>query len=204
VRSVLDKVGTILQNEEYVNGGFGNIQTIASTEFQDGGVPITTGDCFMHRQASFYRNFWPEGTTVAEDGDIWAFYFPPNEGATEKPVLSGGEFVTIFDDRPEVQAFAYFLATSDYANIRAYVPLEEGGFLSANNGLEVSSLLSPFDLAQYEQFNDPEAVIRFDASDLMPAAVGSGQFWTSMTDWINQTVDDQGALDAIENAWPAS
>jgi alpha-glucoside transport system substrate-binding protein len=204
VLTVLEKVGTILQNPDYVNGGFGNIQTIASTEFQDGGVPITEGNCYMHRQASFYRNFWPEGTNVAEDGDIWAFYFPPNEGATEKPVLSGGEFVTLFDDRPEVQAFAYFLATADYANIRAYVPLEAGGFLSANKGLEVSSLGSPFDLAQYEQFNDPDAVIRFDASDLMPAAVGSGQFWTSMTDWINGTVDDQGALDAIENAWPSS
>jgi alpha-glucoside transport system substrate-binding protein len=204
VLTVIEKVGTILQNPEYVNGGFGDVQTIASTDFTDAGTPITEGNCYMHRQASFYRNFWPEGTNVAEDGDIWAFYFPANEGATEKPVLFGGEFVTLFDDRPEVQAFAYFLATDEYHNIRAFIPGEEGGFISANVGLDPANLKNPLDQAMYEQFNDPGAVLRFDASDLMPAAVGSGQFWTSMTDWINGTVDEQGALDAIENAWPSS
>ncbi|MGB9375226.1 MAG: ABC transporter substrate-binding protein [Jiangellales bacterium] len=204
VLAVLEKVGSILQNNEYVNGGIGNVQTIASTAFQDGGVPITTGACYMHRQASFYRNFWPEGSNVAPDGDIWAFYFPANEGATDKPVLSGGEFATLFDDRPEVNAFAYYLATSDYANIRAAVPGSDGGFFSANKGLDVANLGNEFDVLAYEQFNDPTAVVRFDASDSMPAAVGSGQFWTSMTDWINQTASEQQALDAIENAWPAS
>jgi alpha-glucoside transport system substrate-binding protein len=204
VLTVLEKVGTILQNEDYVNGGFGNIQTIASTEFQDGGVPITEGNCYMHRQASFYRNFWPEGTNVASDGDIWAFYFPTNEGETDKPVLFAGEFVTLFDDRPEVQAFAYYLATSEYANTRAAVPAEAGGFFSANTGLDPANLQNEFDQLAYDQFNDPNAVARFDGSDLMPAAVGAGQFWTSMTDWINQTADEQEALDAIENAWPES
>ena len=31
---------------------------------------------------------------------------------------------------------------------------------------------------------DPEAVFRFDGSDLMPAAVGAGSFWKEMTAWI--------------------
>jgi alpha-glucoside transport system substrate-binding protein len=203
VGAVLEKVGTILKNEDYVNGGFGGVQTIATTEFQEGGIPITQGNCYMHRQASFYINFWPEGTTIAEDGDVFAFYFPANEGSTENPVLVGSEFITAFDDRPEVRAFATYLATSDYANVRAQVPGEAGGFVSANLGLDIDNLANPIDKLAAEQFQDPEAVIRFDGSDLMPAAVGSGSFWTEMTNWIANDKPNQDVLDAIENSWPS-
>jgi alpha-glucoside transport system substrate-binding protein len=202
VLTVLEKVGTILKNEEYVNGGIGGVQTIATTEFQEGGIPITQGTCFLHRQASFYVNFWPEGTTIAEDGDVFAFYLPPNEGSADKPVLVGSEFITAFEDRPEVRAFATFLATSDYANVRAAVPGEAGGFVSANLGLDPANLANPIDKLTAEQFQDPEAIIRFDASDLMPGAVGSGSFWTEMTNWIANDKPDQEVLDAIEASWP--
>ena len=44
---------------------------------------------------------------------------------------------------------------------------------------------------------------RFDASDLMPAAVGSTSFWKEMTNW--QTGQDtQETLDYIEKPWPTS
>ncbi len=35
VATALAEVGKILKNEKYVNGGFGNVKTIASTSFQD-------------------------------------------------------------------------------------------------------------------------------------------------------------------------
>ena len=81
VADALAKVGAILKNDKYVNGGLGNVKTIASTAFQDAGLPILDGSCFMHRQASFYAANWPEGTNVAEDGDIWAFYLRPSTRA---------------------------------------------------------------------------------------------------------------------------
>ena len=43
--------------------------------------PSSTGTCYMHRQASFYAANWPEGTEIGEDADVFAFYFPANEGA---------------------------------------------------------------------------------------------------------------------------
>jgi len=46
-------------------------------------------------------------------------------------------------------------------------------------------------------------VFRFDGSDLMPAEVGSGSFWTGMVDWMSGA-SSQEALDAIEASWPAS
>ncbi len=49
----------------------------------------------MYRQASFYAANWPEGTTIGEDGDVYAFYLPANEGADVKPVLVGSEYVDV-------------------------------------------------------------------------------------------------------------
>ena len=44
---------------------------------------------------------------------------------------------------------------------------------------------------------------RFDASDLMPAAVGSGSFWTGMVEYMRGgpgNVDK--VLQDIESSWP--
>ncbi|MGO2741802.1 MAG: carbohydrate ABC transporter substrate-binding protein, partial [Cellulosimicrobium funkei] len=45
---------------------------------------------------------------------------------------------------------------------------------------------------------------RFDGSDMMPAAVGAGSFWSEMTEWIASDKSDQAVLDAIEASWPTS
>ncbi len=46
---------------------------------------------------------------------------------------------------------------------------------------------------------------RFDASDMMPAAVGSGSFWTGMVRYMQDGPDSlQSVLDEIEASWPAS
>lgn len=196
----LDLVGDILKNNDYVNGGFGDSKSIASTSFQDGGLPILKGECGLHRQASFYSGLWPEGTKVAEDGDVFAFYLPTTNDDNGKPVLGGGDFVAAFDDRPEVQAFQTFVSSDVWANEKAKVT-EGGGWVSANTGLDIDNLTSPIDKLSAETFQDSEAVFRFDGSDQMPSAVGVGSFWKQMTAWITGTSTSK-ALDAIEKSWP--
>jgi alpha-glucoside transport system substrate-binding protein len=45
---------------------------------------------------------------------------------------------------------------------------------------------------------------RFDASDLMPAAVGSDAFWTGMITYVTEGPDSlQEVLAAIDAAWPS-
>lgn len=200
VADALAKAGAILKNPAYVNGGFGDVNTIASTTFQDGGQPILQGKCYMHRQASFYAANWPAGTKVAEDGDVWAFYLPSANDT--KPVLGGGEFVMTFRDAPEVKAFAAFLASPDWANAKAKATTN-GGWVSANKELDPANLVSALDQQSAEILQDPEAVFRFDGSDMMPSAVGAGSFWTEMTNWIKGQ-DDKTTLDNIEKSWPAS
>jgi len=197
----LGVVGSILKNPAYVNGGFGDFRTIATTPWGDGGLPILEGQCWMHRAANFYQNSWPEGTTVAEDGDVFAFYLPPIDPAN-KPVLGGGEFVAAFNDRPEVAAFQTFLSSDTWANEKA-IATEAGGWVSANNGLDIENLASDFDKLASTVLADPTSVIRFDASDLMPGAVGAGTFWTEMTNWFALDKSDQEVADAIEASWPA-
>jgi len=202
ILEALETVGAILKNPNYVNGGLGEVQSIASTEWVDAGLPILDGTCWLHRAANFYQTQWPEGTDVSEDGDVFAFYLPSmNEG--ERPVLGGGEFVAAFADRPEVAAFQAFLSSPEWANAKA-LATPEGGWVSANNGLDPENLSTEFDQLSAEILSDPQAVIRFDGSDLMPAAVGTGTFWREMTNWFANDTPNQEVLDSIEASWPAS
>ncbi|WP_432505629.1 ABC transporter substrate-binding protein [Kineococcus arenarius] len=200
--AALDRVGSILRNPDYVNGGFGDVASIATTTFQDAGVPITQGNCWLHRQASFYQANWPEGTEVAEDGDVFAFPFPQIGESAGKTVVGGGEFVAAFADRPEVQALQYYLSTPEWANLKAQAT--GPGWLSANTGLELDNLASPIDRLAAEQLQDESVTFRFDASDLMPAAVGAAAEWSELTAWIAAGQDTRTTLDNIEAAWPAS
>jgi len=199
VAATLEQVGGILKNEEYVNGGIGGVQSIASTTFQDGGLPVLDGSCFMHRQASFYAANWPEGTEVAEDGDVFAFYLPPINEDFGSPVLGGGEFIGAFSDEPQVQAFQLYMTSEDFINNRA----KGGAFIPPHSGLDTANLTNPIDTLSAELLNDPEATFRFDASDLMPGAVGAGSFWSEMTAWIAEDKADADVLTAIEASWPS-
>jgi alpha-glucoside transport system substrate-binding protein len=200
VATALAEVGKILKNPKYVNGGFGDVKTIASTSFQDAGQPIVTdGTCYMHRQASFYAANWPEGTKVGPDGDVWAFYLPSVDG-TSKPVLTAGEFVAAFADRPEVKAFQTYLSSVEWANERAKT-CGSGGCVTANKNADPNLLANPVDKLSAQILTDKSAVSRFDGSDQMPGAVGAGTFWKGMTNWITGQ-DDKSTLDYIENSWP--
>jgi len=197
VVTALDAVGAILKNDDYVNGGLGNVKTIASTQFQEGGIPILRGECALHRQASFYgSNFAEAGAEIGEDKDVFAFYLP-NKTTDEKPVLVAGEFTAAFADRPEVKAFLAYLSSAEWANAKAAI---SSGWVSANKNADPANFKNPIDKLSVEIIQDPNAVTRFDASDLMPGAVNTA-FWKQMTDWITgkSTAD---ALSGVEKSWP--
>ncbi|GID91769.1 ABC transporter substrate-binding protein [Amorphoplanes digitatis] len=195
--AALDAVGAYLKNPAYVNGGLGDVKSIATTAFQDAGLPILEGTCSMHRQASFYAANFDKGTKVAEDGDVFAFYLPGKDG-TSKPVLGGGEFNLAFADRPEVKAFQTYLSTDTWANIKAKA---SQGWVSANKGLDPNNLSNPVDKLAAVILLDPKATFRFDGSDMMPAAVGSNAYWKQATSWITGQ-DTVTTVNNIEKAWP--
>ncbi len=204
ITKAMDTLAAWMKNPDYVNGGFGDVKTIATTAFQDAGGPILKGECAMLQQASFYANFWENfqpGTTIAPDGDVFAFYLPAiDDAVAPNPVVGGGEFVTAFSDRPEVAAAQTFLSSAEFATAKVAL----GTWVSANSGVPLDTYANPIDKLSAQYLTDPNGTFRFDASDLMPAAVGAGAEWKEMTAWFAEDKPTKDVLAAIDAAWPAS
>ncbi len=202
ITKAMDALAKWMKNPDYVNAGIGDVKSIATTTFQNAGAPILTGKCGMLQQASFYAAQWDtfkKGAKIAEDGDVFAFYLPSVD-TTTKAVEGGGEFVTAFADRPEVQAFQNFLSSDTFATEK----VKGGGWVSANNGVPLDTYTDAISKISAQYLTDPNALFRFDASDLMPAAVGAGAEWTQMTAWFAEDKPTADVLNAIDAAWPAS
>ena len=201
IQAAMKTVADWMQNPAWVNGGFGNVKTIASTTFQDAGKPILNGQCWMLQQASFYEAQWPTGTKVGPDGDVFAFYLPAIGSSVPTPVEGGGEFVTAFSSRPEVQAVQNYLSTAAWADARIKVA---PGWVSANTGVDQTLYTDPIDKLSAQYLTKSDSTFRFDASDLMPAAIGSGEEWKAMTAWFGQGWSTQQVGSDIDGAWPSS
>ena len=91
------------------------------------------------------------------------------------------------------------MSTPEWADTR----VELGGNISANLNADPSLASSEFLTEAMTLLQDPNTTVRFDASDLMPAAVGSGSFWTEGTSAVNGDEDAQTAADNIEATWPS-
>ncbi|NQY56348.1 MAG: carbohydrate ABC transporter substrate-binding protein [Ilumatobacteraceae bacterium] len=196
---------TNVQNLWSEDNVFASGGSIAATAFQDNAVPLLDGDCFMHRQASFFAGFFPEDTAFADGspGSVDVFYFPDNDGS--RPVLTAGTLAAAFDDDPATMAVMEYLATPEYAETRQAAQADFlgglSGFLSAAQGQDPNVYA---DLEQqFLQILLDAQVSRFDASDLMPADVGAGTFWSEMTSMINGDVTPEEAAATIQASWPS-
>ncbi len=193
----LNLAGSILQNEDYVNGGIGDSRSIAATAWADPGLQVLNGNCFLFRAASFLEAQLPEGTNVGPDGDIFAFYLPAKT-TDESPLLIAGDYAAAFNDDEATQATLAYLASPEWANSR----MSLGGMVSPNSGALPEHASSDVLRLTIDLIQDESAVVRFDASDLMPSEVGAGSFWTALTNWIDGQVSAEEALTQVENSWP--
>lgn len=94
-----------------------------------------------------------------------------------------------------------YLSTPEWATSRVKVA---PGWVSANNGVPASAYTSPIDQLSAKYLTDPKATFRFDASDMMPAAVGAGSEWKQFTAWFAGTSSTDAVLKAIDSTWPSS
>ncbi|NYI40175.1 ABC transporter substrate-binding protein [Demequina lutea] len=200
IQAAMKTVADWMLNPAWVNGGYGNVQTVATTTFQDAGLPILKNECGMLQQASFYEAQWPKGTDVSENGDVFAFKLPAVDPSISNPVEGGGEFVTAFADDPATQAVQNYLSSPEWADSRIAVA---PGWVSANEKVDQTLYTDPIDKISAKYLADPTATFRFDASDAMPAAVGSGTFWKGMVDWFGGKSAADVAKE-IDASWPTS
>ena len=207
IENVMKTLSKWLMNPKYVNAGIGDVKSIATTTFQDAGLGIPKGKCFMLQQASFYGAQFPQGTKIGPSGDVFAFFLPSINKKWPIPVEGGGEFIVSFRNAPEVNAVQTFMSSPLYLTNRAKD--SAGGWTTANSGVPVSAYPTPLDRMVATYLSNPKATFRFDGSDAMPAAVGAGSFWTQMTAWFSgdnpqatSTIDS--IAKAIDATWPTA
>jgi len=189
IKRAWELFGQIARNEDYVYGG---TTGVLSTFFGDSPAPLfdSPPGCYMHRQASFITGFFPEGVVAGEDYDF--FPFPPIDEQWGTPVLGGADLIVMFNDTPEARKLMEYLASPKPQEIWA----GKGGFISPNKAVSLDAY--PDELTRkIAQAVVSAEVFRFDASDLMPAAVGAGSFWTGVLDYVGGA-DLDAVLEEIE------
>ncbi|MFG6097468.1 ABC transporter substrate-binding protein [Leptothoe sp. ISB3NOV94-8A] len=193
VQVAFEQFGDIVLNESYVVGG--SVGAI-STPFGDApqGLFGDTPTCYLHRQANFIASFFPEDVNLEEDVDI--FLLPGIDPAYGTPVLVAGDVFGMFNNTPEAQALMAYLATPTPHEIWAGL----GGFLSPHKQVSLDAYPDALSKKQAEFLGNAET-IRFDGSDMMPGAVGTGTFWAGVVEYVaGEPVED--VLDTIEASWP--
>jgi alpha-glucoside transport system substrate-binding protein len=200
IKTAAERFGEILFKDGYVLGG---AASTANTPFADAPLPMFQDPpaCWLHRQASFINAEFPEDAEAGVDYD-W-FELPPID---QEGTLYAGELTVVGSAgaRPEVVDFLKrFMAEQ--------VQCEMGG-VTASSRISPNVNVGP-DCYANEILADASVILtdalekgtgRFDASDLMPAAVGSGSFWSGMLEYVQGGPDSlDGVLRDIEAGWPS-
>lgn len=200
ITTAAETFGQIIFTPDYV---FGGPENISGTDFRDAPDPMFQDDppCYMHRQATFIVAFFPEGLTPVEDYNF--FPFPPIDG--QDGVLMAGGLAAVFKNRPEIKDFLELYSQEEtqclYGSVGATTTI------SANRNVGPDCYDDPLIASAVEPLVEAlqNDVARFDASDLMPPAVGSGEFWNGMNNYTNNGPDNlENVLTSIDAAWPAS
>ena len=194
VNEALDYIEEIWFNDAYVYGGRAAIPTI---NFGDAPKPMfeEPPKCWFNRQGNFVTTFFPEEKVSGVDYDF--FYLPPIKEEFGKPVLGAGDLYGMYNDRPEVRAVIQYFSTGE--SLKLWV--EQGGAILTHNDADLTWYKDPVTRGVAETIRNA-STFRFDGSDLMPGAVGSGTFWKYMTDYVSGSITRQEALQAIDASWP--
>ncbi|MEM9449752.1 MAG: ABC transporter substrate-binding protein [Cyanobacteria bacterium P01_E01_bin.6] len=193
VAQAFEQFGAIALNPDYVVGG--TVGAI-STPFGDSpnGLFNDPPGCYMHRQANFIASFFPEDVVLGEDVNV--FPLPPIDSADGLPVLVAGDVFSMFNDTPEARLLMEYLTTPEPHEIWAGL----GGFISPHKAVGIEVYPDVVSQAQAEILANA-SFVRFDGSDMMPGAVGTGAFWTGVVNYVGGT-DLDTVLSDIESSWP--
>ncbi len=194
VKNAWEAMGKVWFNAKYVYGG---TPTILTTGFGDAPKPLFDNPpkCYLHRQASFIKNFFPKSAVYGKDYSY--FYFPPIDAKYGKPVLTSGSISVMFNDRPEVRELMKFMATGESMKEEAVA----GVGLSPHNDAK-AEWYPDEGTRGFAKILSDATTARFDGSDLMPGAVGAGSFWKGIVDYVGDPKKLDTILDTIDKSWP--
>jgi alpha-glucoside transport system substrate-binding protein len=195
VVNAIEVFGSFAKNDAWVDGG---ASSVGSTDFRDSPAGLFTVPprCYMHRQASFIPSFFPEGTELGVDADF--FYFPAFESEDlGTPVLGAGTLWAMTRESAAARVLIDFLTTP----LAHELWMAQAGFLTPHLGVNLDAYANDTLRGQGAILQNA-TTFRFDASDLMPGAIGAGAFWTGMVNYVSGA-SAQEVADAIQRAWDA-
>ncbi len=159
---------------------FGGRRAVLNTNVQAAAQPMFDDPpgCLLHRQASFASDDLDPSVEIGPDGDIDVFVLPSRDDEPP-PLLVGGTFAASGTDRPQTWELLEYLASPEGS-----APwVQRGGFISPHASVGRDDYGSELDGRMAELLADAD-VVRFDGSDLMPPAVGTGTFYSAMLSYI--------------------
>jgi alpha-glucoside transport system substrate-binding protein len=163
-----------------------------------GPADVIAGRCAMVLADQEWSSSAAAGTRIGPTGDLYAFPLPPIAARTGTPLRVEGDLLVAFAGRPEVQALRYYLSTAYWAGVQ----YADSGRISANRGLEASTVTDPIARLTVSLLQQKTAVSRYDALTQMPPAVNAAAR-TELGGWANGATTGPKALAAIAAAWPA-
>ena len=210
IKDAFDKyVGKILFTPNYV---FGTNTNIVNQDQKTTMDPMFTDDlanpkCWMQKIPTWYGpDFFPDQRVSLQPSkyvvgtDVGIFPFPTID-PNQKNAEGSADTMMMLVDRPEVRAVMEFFAVPE--GIQAWIAA--GSAISTNTSTPADWYAGAYKLKVAADIANNASGIGFDASDLMPAKVGAGTFWTKMDDWANANgADTDAVLKAIDDSWPAS
>jgi alpha-glucoside transport system substrate-binding protein len=192
--------GDVMFHPDYVLGGAENTPGLA---FGDAPLPMfdEPPGCWLHRQASFINAFFPKNAKAGVDYD----WFPFPSITTEGGPLFAGELAMVFRNSPEVKDFLDRFMGTDFQCAMGGITAASRISPNVNVGSDCYANQILADSAEVLKEGLKAGTARFDASDLMPAAVGSGSFWTGMVKYMKEGPSSlDGILQDIDSSWPSS
>ena len=180
----------------------GGTKAIVSTNFQTGGNALfrTPPGCYLFKQATFIAGAggFPDDVLSALDTKVGVGAFPAKE-AGNNPVLVGGDLAAAFNNDKNTLALRNFIASKDNG-----VEVGKAGYFSPHKTFDVALYPSKTLQTIAKDVLYSSSAARFDGSDLMPAKVGAGTFWTEPVKWLNGQEDLDTMLANIDKSYPAA
>jgi alpha-glucoside transport system substrate-binding protein len=161
---------------------FGGKQFMLATAFGDAAQPMFQSPprCYMHNQASFITSFFDAYATAPKAGTDYNFFdLPPVSSQNAGDHVVAGDLFGMFKNTPQARALMKYITTPQAQAIW----VKRGGAISPSTQVPLGDYPDAISKSIAKSIVSAKTV-KFDAGDLMPAAM-QAEYWKDVLDYVN-------------------
>jgi alpha-glucoside transport system substrate-binding protein len=195
VEAALRTMGELHQPQLVAGGLEGALRTDFTTSVRR--VFAKPPAAAMVMEGDFVAGVIASETNAEVGGRAKVFAYPAATAGSAKPLIVGGDAAVLMRDSEAGRALIGFLATP----VAAAAWAERGGFISPNRNVEPRRYPDKVTRSIARQVISARDGLRFDLSDLQPAAFGAtagSGLWQAFQDFLANPADAAGAAAAME------